>query len=314
MAELGYKMDKLKALELLEVTEMQCLNVRQIINKDTSIFTVPCGRCIACRINRTREWSIRLTHESLYWQQSTFLTLTYDDDHISWDNDLSKRDLQLFFKRLRKSSAKKCAYYAVGEYGETYGRPHYHAVLYGFGTGDEDRRLIKESWGKGRIALGTVTYQSTRYVAQYIQKKLYGEKAREVYKWKEPPFALMSKGLGERYAIEHKDRIAELGYVTKNGLNAGLPRYYRKKIGIDNFMLMQNFKETKKKREAKIADLVDDSINEVNAKSMVNIIYDETLPEYRRVKSKKVTRSEFENREAIQQEANIERRLKIDKF
>jgi hypothetical protein len=27
---------------------------------------VPCGQCIACRVNRKRDWSIRMSHEAQY--------------------------------------------------------------------------------------------------------------------------------------------------------------------------------------------------------------------------------------------------------
>lgn len=111
---------------------------------------VPCGNCILCRIARTREWSTRLQMENSCWNESVFLTLTYDDDHVPYTNcghlTLRKKDLQLFFKRLRESlyrdlvasnpslpssvlrSRVKLKYFACGEYGDHTFRPHYHAI------------------------------------------------------------------------------------------------------------------------------------------------------------------------------------------
>ena len=76
---------------------------------------VPCGHCLACRIARTREWTVRLLHESEFWEDTSFITLTYDDEHVPvtyYAEDefgsarggftLRSRDLQLFMKRLRK--------------------------------------------------------------------------------------------------------------------------------------------------------------------------------------------------------------------
>ena len=91
---------------------------------------VPCGHCLACRIARTREWTVRLLHESEFWEDTIFVTLTYDDEHLPSDRSLVPRDLTLFFKRLRKDLGdRKIKYYACGEYGDTFGRPHYHAII-----------------------------------------------------------------------------------------------------------------------------------------------------------------------------------------
>lgn len=86
-------------------------------------FYVPCGHCVACRIAKSREWSIRLLGELGYWISSCFLTLTYDELHVPLS--LKKRDLQLFWKRLRKAFyPRKIKYFSCGEYGDQYGRPH----------------------------------------------------------------------------------------------------------------------------------------------------------------------------------------------
>ena len=72
---------------------------------------VPCGRCQACRVNKTKEWSVRLLHESEYWPTALFLTLTYNDDSLPEFKSLVKDHLVLFYKRLRKqltSPTLKC--------------------------------------------------------------------------------------------------------------------------------------------------------------------------------------------------------------
>ena len=169
---------------------MQCTSPMRIKNPDRFKFKkpnesvgsewleVPCGHCIACRIARTREWTIRLLHESEFWSDTSFLTLTYNDDFLPSDGSLVPRDLTLFFKRLRKDLShdrRKIKYYACGEYGDTYGRPHYHAIV--FGISPNDKKLVEENWPYGFVRIGTVTYDSCRYVAGYVQKKLYGKGA-----------------------------------------------------------------------------------------------------------------------------------------
>nr|WAE43395.1 MAG: replication initiator protein [Microviridae sp.] len=190
---------------------------------------MPCGRCTACRINRTREWATRITHELSYWEYSSFVTLTYNNENINKEMSLKKRDLQLFFKRLRKTLGKeKIKYYACGEYGENFGRPHYHAIIFGIQSND---KRIKDSWPAGFVRCGSVTYESARYVAGYIQKKYNGKLAEEVYGNKERPFQLQSQGLGKQWALDNETGLIENLGLTINGKKTTMPRYYRKILG-----------------------------------------------------------------------------------
>ena len=197
---------------------------------------VPCGHCLACRIARTREWTVRLLHESEFWEDTSFVTLTYDDEHLPLNGSLVPRDLTLFFKKLRKDLGdKKIKYYACGEYGDTYGRPHYHAII--FGLSPKDKKLIEDNWQKGFVKIGCVTYDSCRYVAGYVQKKLYGKASKE-YEEKGiiAPFSRMSKGLGERYVDKYWNKLYDMNTVTVRGVPMGLPRYYQKKLDYDGFL------------------------------------------------------------------------------
>ena len=206
----------------------------------TKNIHVPCGRCRACRVNRAQEWSRRLLHEAQYWDETAFITLTYDDQHAP--GELVKRDAQLFIKRLRRITNKPIKYYLTGEYGESTGREHYHLILYGITTCAKCRvcnkidRLrgklpepgtdcyaLQKAWDKGIIHGGTVTPASTRYVADYLQK----DTRPEAYEGRCPPFSLMSKGLGLRYQQDHIDLPTALRGIPEKGKLAPIPRYYR---------------------------------------------------------------------------------------
>jgi len=41
---------------------------------------IPCGQCVGCRLERSRRWAIRCTHEASL-QDDNFLTLTYNDEN-----------------------------------------------------------------------------------------------------------------------------------------------------------------------------------------------------------------------------------------
>ena len=204
---------------------------------------VPCGHCLACRIARTREWTVRLLHESEFWEDTIFVTLTYDDEHLPSNRSLVPRDLTLFFKKLRRDLGdKKIKYYACGEYGDTFGRPHYHAII--FGLSPKDKKLIEDNWRLGFVKLGSVTYDSCRYVAGYVQKKLYGKASKEYdEKGIIAPFSRMSKGLGESYVDKYWNKLYDMNTVTVRGVPMGLPRYYQKKLDYDGFLNYDPIKE-----------------------------------------------------------------------
>lgn len=200
---------------------MNCLSP---ITLREPIRHVPCGKCVACLQNKRNEWFVRLNEELKISQSAHFVTLTYAEDPIS----LSKRDLQLFFKRLRKLNINsKIRYYAVGEYGGNFGRPHYHVILFNL----TDIRYVQDSWHLGFTHIGEVTPASINYTVAYVvESKLIPMRNPDIV----PPFSLMSQGLGKNYLGDnvkryHKKNLADY-YTMEGGGKVRLPRYYRDKI------------------------------------------------------------------------------------
>lgn len=226
---------------------MQCTNGFTVKVEDREVV-VPCGRCRACRIRRSHEWCVRLYHESLYHDDSCFVTLTYDDEHLPRDGQIDKVHVQSFMKMLRSEVEEKLKYYFCGEYGEKTGRPHYHGILFGLGVAEGtykrfsrakwypdtllvEKGPLKASWRKGNIVIGTVTKNSIQYVTNYIQKRLYDEEAKK--DGRVQPFSLMSKKLGAKYAEENEKELRSRQYVVMNGVSVGLPRYYAKILDME---------------------------------------------------------------------------------
>ena len=92
---------------------------------------------------------MRITHEISQWKDTSFVTLTYNNDNLPYNENailptLRKKDLQMFFKRLR-SRIDKIKYFACGEYGDVTQRPHYHMILCGVGLSDEHKLAVIES-------------------------------------------------------------------------------------------------------------------------------------------------------------------------
>lgn len=224
---------------------MQCTNPLNLPKAGTA----PCGKCLACRISRAKEWSIRLMHESHDHEKSIFLTLTYHDDQLPNNLQISKRELQLFIKRLREHHPEKIKYYACGEYGDTTNRPHYHLIVFGLGLEDHKTRRsgsgsgshilggpALKAWEKGYVYGGTVTADSCRYVAEYIQKKLYGPLGND----RQQPFSLMSKGIGLQWLLRNKEQLTRELALTFKGKQYQIPKYYIQKLELQEDLKMSN--------------------------------------------------------------------------
>ena len=87
--------------------------------------TIPCGQCIGCRLERSRQWAMRCVHEASLHEQNSFITLTYDNDHLPVGGSLNVEDMQKFWKRLRdhlfqRGYSGKLRYFQCGEYGSTF--------------------------------------------------------------------------------------------------------------------------------------------------------------------------------------------------
>lgn len=182
---------------------------------------VPCGKCIGCASDKALVWSIRMYHEAQQHEQNCFLTLTYANAPPS----INKRDLQLFFKRLRKLSSVR--YFACGEYGSKTHRPHYHAVLFGRDFLEKSSAIndklythpdVLSSWGHGLVSIGTVNIASCMYVAGYATKKLGDTDT----------FTLMSRrpGIGHTWATKYRDELQRNEKIIIDGRELPVPKRY----------------------------------------------------------------------------------------
>lgn len=195
---------------------------------------VACAYCPGCRSKRSASWAIRLEDQQIRTERSCFLTLTIRDDIPFCFRDapspgrVTRRDLQLFFKRLRKRGAV-FKYYAIGEYGEKSARAHYHVLL--FGLDDRDRVTLESCWPWGLIDIGRVEPASVRYVTGYVMKAPLGRlRLHEERIGSAPPFSTMSKGLGACGADARKHTITTQGVIRVGARAVSPPRYYLSRL------------------------------------------------------------------------------------
>lgn len=207
-----------------------------------SVFS--CGNCIGCRLERSREQAMRCMHESFLHDDNCFVTLTYRELELPHGESgpiLVPRDLELFWKRLRKEFGNGIRYYACGEYGERTHRPHYHACIFGLDFEDktyEDTKgdfdyyhsdTLDRIWGYGRCIIGDVSFESAAYVARYITAKKTGPlKKFDDDMGITPEFVRMSRrpGLGAGWFEKFKSDIFPHGGILVRGKRSRPPRYY----------------------------------------------------------------------------------------
>lgn len=198
---------------------------RNLVEAHMPSILVPCGKCPACLKKRRADWVSRMRLEALQHPVSTFVTLTYNDEHCP--ERLQKSDVQNFLKRLRNVPRDygfppfQVRYFACGEYGKRTHRPHYHLVLFGvdltaaewmpyltgFNQGKPRyaSRVLERLWPYGFNVVGSVTDSSIKYVAKYAAK--FYER-NDPYK----EFSIKSIGLGRSVFVDVKRKGRQYDY------------------------------------------------------------------------------------------------------
>lgn len=237
----------------------------------------PCGQCLFCRINKKREWIARLLLEAASHEQNQFWTLTYEDarlptilapvggttsaraayirqslsgSHASvagQPGTLFKPDLTNFFKRFRKS-VSNLRYYAVGEYGEQRGRPHYHVLAFGVSV---DHDVLESVWGNGAVHIGDVESASINYCVEYALKS---RKSRDLLELRrQPEYAVCSTnpGIGSFAIGEFRSAILRSQPLPTGellipdtfrllGKEYPVPRFIRNELEEEGFLSARN--------------------------------------------------------------------------
>ena len=246
------------------------------------LVPVPCGKCVGCQLDHSKEWATRCVLESLDYEDNSFLTLTYAKE----PRRLSKRAVQLFMKRVRKAHPDiLIRFFACGEKGEKSGRRHYHVLLFGYGFPDKQfynciegndyytSYELRRLWPYGISIIGAVSKQSAAYVARYTMKKQGKAKDPE-------EFILMSRnpGIGYKWFSEHKDVIYLSDHIYGDfGSShvASVPKYFDKlaeKNGLDLSSIKDN-----RIRLAMNYDLLARRLYHAEAGEALNSLFEELL-------------------------------------
>lgn len=257
-------------------------------------ITVPCGRCVGCRLERSRQWAVRCMHEAQMHERTSFITLTYSKKNLPADGSLDVKHWQDFAKRLRKKKGP-FKFYHCGEYGDSNYRPHYHAAIFGIDW-VEDRKLytitkqgnrlftsaeLDETWQKGNVWIGNLSFESAAYVARYIMKKVNGDQAEAHYQWTDrttgeiftlkPEYTTMSRrpGLGSTWFEKYYTDVFPSDEVIIRGRSMRPPKYYDSLLEKRDPLLFKKIKAKRKKEATKYED--DNTYTRLIAKEKVKL-------------------------------------------
>lgn len=226
---------------------------------------IACGYCPACQYNERVGWTFRVSEESKQAKEAWFITLTYDNENIPlWDTmydtfyrgmqnnssnryeSLNDKDLITFINSVKKAQARavkevaknslspaealaprRPKYYAVGEYGSQYGRPHYHIIFFNIWESIANEINLEKIWKKGRVETESISPALIHYATGYIHEKSSYKKS-----YQQKPKMYCSKGIGEDYIKRNKKWHKDLlnPWIWFNGYKIGMPKYYKDKI------------------------------------------------------------------------------------
>lgn len=240
---------------------------------------IPCRKCLPCMLNRAQNWSTRMLHELQMHDCAEFVTLTYNDQNLPEYRDLRQKDMQNFFKRLRrKYPSNNIRYVYCGEYGDNTSRPHYHAIVYGLKLTDKKlhdynnrheprytSQELAELWSHGDCLTGEVTADSCKYVARYMLKDAESGLWKDDYAdvdsvtgeiyLRQKPFARYSlnPAIGKTWFDKYKTDVFprdEIILKTKSGYKPHpVPDYYLRLLERESAELAEQIKQ---KRIAKL--------------------------------------------------------------
>lgn len=254
---------------------------------DRVLGNVPCRNCIGCRLDYSRQWAVRGSHElQTHNGIGSFITLTYAPEKRPPGGKLVKSDLQKFIKRVRKKFPDiNMSYFACGEYGAqkedgSFGHPHFHIIIFGLDFKDKypfggnkhgniyyRSPQLEKLWKLGMSTIGEVNFATIAYTARYVMKKVNGSLKEDHYQTvnKETgeivimpeEFVTMSlkPALGKRWFQEFKSDVFPSDEVIIEGNKYKVPRYYNELYEKEN---PEAYLKVKKARLKKINERPDD--------------------------------------------------------
>jgi hypothetical protein len=278
-----------RAYQLDKGLPLVFLQEGQLVPGGAVLMRPDCGNCIGCRVKRACMMGTRLLHESTFYDDWLFVTLTYRPEDMPPDGGLHLRDFQLFAKRLRKRLPvdRKIKISYCGEYGPSTLRPHFHALIFGFwpsdavpvvdrgeGVFDFESELLEDCWRKGFVQFRPGDLGAAQYVARHNLNKINGSWRNKVDESTglrpyervldsgelvevSPEMFHQSHGIGERWIQKYYQDVFPDGVLpvpAEMKIIDGVPRYYVDKLADIDPVLHEQYQEKVAEEARRLSD------------------------------------------------------------
>lgn len=230
----------------------------------SDVVDIGCGKCELCRVERRYSRALRIMLEAESWPESTyFITLTFDNEHLG-DGELDHSEWSQFIKNFRQKfcqaqfcnikdrggkrhgrvyskTFKEIKQVMCGEYGDVFGRKHFHGIIFNHSfsdvtfTGEYSAKgnqiftseSLRDVWKKGRVQVEKVTFDLALYVGSYITDPMdddpnVGRKKKQ--------YGRFGNGIGLSWIRKYWRDVLVAGKVKLIDRDFPIPRYFSMKI------------------------------------------------------------------------------------
>lgn len=238
---------------------------RYLDQNELPTIDVPCGKCELCRIEQRYSKAVRIMLESESWPQAShFITLTYSPENLG-STDLVHDDWVQFMKNFRREfcearhslypqklrkgkvrtrsvTFKKIKQVMCGEYGDTFGRKHFHAIIFNHNfldiefTGHYSKKgnpihtskSLQAIWKKGIVQVEPVNFDLALYVGSYVTDYMDEKDENDGHQKKQ--YGRFGKGIGETWIRKYWKEVLAVGSIKTHSGDYRIPRYFINKI------------------------------------------------------------------------------------
>lgn len=271
---------------------------------------VPCGYCVNCRRDYQNYIADRAEYEYCKRLTAAFVTFTYDDIHLidrcavcdpsggfMYDDDkvrtsINYSDIRHYIQSIRKYVQRyyenhpelpvsvlmqpDFSYLYCGEYGDKFGRCHFHVLFFGLDFAFCEK-LLFERWKYGLIDVLPLLDGGIRYVTKYMDKMEKGYLAWRKYDCLgiNRPKLRMSVGFGQGLLFDNIDDIIENQWTYKAGHVRRPVSSYWKKIITGNCVSRNPYKIAWNKLhpsyQAYLSSIIEYKMKQVNLHHKIDV-------------------------------------------